>query len=225
MRIRNKNHMKKFTALLTIVLVGAIFCDTYAQLSKDEIKEWKNKAKEYKKNPEALKSLVEESQSLQGQVNSLKSENNALQSRVSDKDAKISDLQADITKLRSDLSSARAAAAEAKSKPASSGSMSSGEKMVDGVVFKVQIGAFRNKDLAKYFDNNPNFGGENTDDLQKITLGQFRDYWEADTFKKYLREMGVKDAWIVPYRDGNRVDIKDVLEGIAAPEAEGADME
>jgi hypothetical protein len=26
--------------------------------------------------------------------------------------------------------------------------------------------------------------------------------------------MGVKDAWIVPYKDGKRVPIKDVLEGV-----------
>ena len=85
----------------------------------------------------------------------------------------------------------------------------------DGVVFKVQIGAFRNKDLSKYFENNENFGGETeADGVQKITLGNFRDYWEADTFKKYLREMGVNDAWIVPYKDGTRVAMKDVLEGV-----------
>ena len=74
-----------------------------------------------------------------------------------------------------------------------------------GVVFKVQIGAFKNKDLKKYFDNNPNFGGEAAEKGdQKLTIGVFRDYWEADTFKKYMRDMGVKDAWIVPYRDGQR---------------------
>ena len=88
-----------------------------------------------------------------------------------------------------------------------------------GVVFKVQVGAFKNKDLQKYFDNNPNFGGEagkEPTDPQKITIGIFRDYWEADTFKKYMREMGVSDAWIVPYRDGVRVEIKDVLEGVTS---------
>jgi hypothetical protein len=26
--------------------------------------------------------------------------------------------------------------------------------------------------------------------------------------------MGVKDAWIVPYKDSQRVEIKDVLEGV-----------
>lgn len=31
--------------------------------------------------------------------------------------------------------------------------------------------------------------------------------------------MGVKDAWIVPYKDGQRVEIKDVLEGVV-PEKE-----
>ncbi|MTI22390.1 Ezrin/radixin/moesin family protein [Fulvivirga sp. RKSG066] len=206
--------MKKLSAILTFVLVGAFFTTSFAQLSKDEQKEWKNKAKEYKKNPEALKNLVEEHQSLQGQVNSLKSENNAMQSRLSDKDAKISELQDDLTKLRSDLAAARAEARKAKETQSESPAMSAGGEMVDGVVFKVQIGAFRNKDLSKYFENNPNFGGETADDMQKITLGQFRDYWEADTFKKYLREMGVKDAWIVPYKDGTRVPIKDVLEGV-----------
>lgn len=208
--------MKKLSAILTLVLVGAFVSSSYAQLSKDEAKEWKNKAKEYKKDPEALKNLVEEHQSLQGQMNSLKSENNAMQSRLSDKDAKISELQDDLTKLRSDLSAAKAEARKAKAEPATP---TTGSNMVDGVVFKVQIGAFRNKDLSKYFDNNPNFGGESADDMQKITLGQFRDYWEADTFKKYLREMGVKDAWIVSYKDGNRVELKDVLEGVVSDDS------
>lgn len=206
--------MKKISTILTVILVSVVCSASFAQLSKDEKKEWKNKAKEYKKNPAALKEMVEQKEGLESQVNSLKSQTNSLESRISDKDEKISELQEDITKLRSDLSAARAAASKSKTAtPASS----TGEKMVDGVVFKVQIGAFKNKDLSKYFDNNPNFGGDDSDDgMQKITLGQFRDYWEADTFKKYLREMGVKDAWIVPYRDGTRVEMKDVLEGVTA---------
>ena len=85
---------------------------------------------------------------------------------------------------------------------------------MDGIVFKVQIGAFEKKDMSKFFDNNPMFSGQDENGLQKITVGFFKDYWEADTLKKYLREMGVKDAWIVPFKDGTRVPIKDVLEGV-----------
>ncbi|GAA0892003.1 hypothetical protein GCM10009122_16820 [Fulvivirga kasyanovii] len=213
--------MKKLTVILTLAMIMAFSVNTFAQLSKAEKKEWKKKAKEYAKNPEQMKQLVEENQALQSQVTSLKTENTAMQSRMSDKDAKISELQDDLAKLRSDLSSAKAELRDMKSNPVAS---SSEGPMVDGVVFKVQIGAFRNKDLSKYFENNENFSGENEDGMQKITLGQFRDYWEADTFKKYLREMGVKDAWIVPYKDGVRVPIKDVLEGVIADDG-AADSE
>ncbi|MEM7108577.1 MAG: Ezrin/radixin/moesin family protein [Bacteroidota bacterium] len=208
--------MKKRTALFTFVLVALFSFNSHAQLSKAEKKEWKKKAKAYAKNPEELKTLVEDSQAMSGQVNNLKSENSQLQSRLNDKDAKIGELQDDLSKLRSDLSSTKSQLREAKSSPKP---VASGGPMVDGVVFKVQIGAFRNKDLSKYFENNENFGGENEGDTQKITLGQFRDYWEADTFKKYLREMGVKDAWIVSYRDGARVELKEVLENVVAEDS------
>ena len=48
----------------------------------------------------------------------------------------------------------------------------------------------------------------------RYTLGIFRDYPEADNFKKYMREMGVSDAWIVSYNDGVRVPLKEVLDNV-----------
>ncbi len=215
----NMKMMKKISILLTVVAL--LFCfstDSFAQLGKKEKKEWKKKAKTYSKNPAALKQLEDDNAAQKTQLGSLESKVSSLESTVSDKDATISDLQANVQKLRSDLAGARkqvadmqAAQAEEPAANAAKGKTIS----MKGVVFKVQIGAFRNKDLSKYFDNNDNFSGEKDEDgTQKITLGYFSDYWEADTFKKYLREMGVKDAWIVPYRDGVRVDIKDVLEGV-----------
>jgi len=201
--------------MLIALLTTGITINSYSQLSKAEKKEWKKKAKQYAKNPEALKQVDENNKNLNSEVSSLRTEVKNLQSKVSDKDATIADLQSDLQKLRSELASTRSQLAKATAEPKEPAKLSSGGKMVDGVVFKVQIGAFKNKDLAKYFDNHENFGGEvDEDGTQKFTIGQFRDYWEADTFKKYLREMGVKDAWIVPYKDGVRVDIKDVLEGV-----------
>lgn len=192
--------------------LALIFSGTqvFAQLSKKEKKEWKKKAKEYAKNPANFKTFVEAKQTADSQVNSLTTQVNQLKSSVSDKDAKIAELEDQISRMRSDLSSSKAELAKLKEAP-SKNSMDFSK----GVVFKVQIGAFKNKDLSKYFENNPNFGGEVADGgEQKLTIGIFRDYWEADTFKKYMREMGVNDAWIVPYRDGQRVEIKDVLEGV-----------
>ncbi|MEO1050228.1 MAG: Ezrin/radixin/moesin family protein [Bacteroidota bacterium] len=204
---------------VSLLLVMLISVNSFGQLSKADKKKWKSEAKKYAKNPESLKQLVEDNQSLNGQVSKLQSQVKTLQSSLSDKDAQLVDAQEDAAKLRSDLAKARAEARKAAESEGDEGELKSGQRLLKGVVFKVQIGAFRNKDLSKYFENHENFGGETDGDgVQKITLGQFKDYWEADTFKKYLREMGVSDAWIVPYKDGTRVNIKDVLEGVITPE-------
>lgn len=191
---------------------------SYAQLSKQEKKEWKKKAKEFAKNPANLKQFTEDKESAEGQVSSLNDRLTQLQRTMSNKDARIADLEDQLAQARAQLTSTRAELAQLKSTP-----VINEMDYSQGVVFKVQIGAFKNKDLQKYFDNNPNLGGEvKQDEPQRITIGIFRDYWEADEFKKYMREMGVKDAWIVPYRDGQRVEIKDVLEGVVAEKPEGA---
>lgn len=205
--------------LLLFFCLALIFSATqsFAQLSKKEKKEWKKKAKEYSKTPENLKTLIEDKQTADNQVSSLNQKVTQLQSSISNKDARISELEDQLAQTRGQLTAAQTELAQLKESP-----VINPMDFSRGVVFKVQIGAFKNKDLSKYFENNPNFGGEVKEgEPQKITIGIFRDYWEADTFKKYMRDMGVKDAWIVPYRDGQRVDIKDVLEGVVADKPSG----
>ena len=188
-----------------------------AQLSKKEKKEWKKKAKEFARNPANLKQLTEDKEAAEGQVSSLNDRVAQLQSAMSNKDARIAELEDQVSQARAQVTSTRAELAQLRSTP-----VVNEMDYSQGVVFKVQIGAFKNKDLQKYFDNNPNLGGEVKEgEPQKITIGIFRDYWEADEFKKYMREMGVKDAWIVPYRDGQRVEIKDVLEGVVSDKPAG----
>lgn len=186
--------------------------DAVAQLSKKEQKEWKKKQK--KMDPADFKELVEENSSLKGQVSSLNNQIKSIQSRLSEKDAKIDELQNEVRRAEAELVAQRKKFEEEMKDNSLDVSMQSKTRVAKGVVFKVQIGAFRNKDLSKYLENSDTMSGETDGDTKKYTLGTFTDYWEADTFKKYLREMGVKDAWIVPFKDGVRVPIKDVLEGI-----------
>jgi TolA-binding protein len=203
--------MKKSIIVFFCLALIVASTQSFAQLSKKEKKEWKKKAKEYAKNPANLKQLTDDKQTADATVTSLNQKLSQMQSSVSEKDSKIASLEDQLSELRGQLTAANAELTSLKESPAASMDFSK------GVVFKVQIGAFKNKNLAKYFENNPNFGGEAKDsEPQKLTIGVFRDYWEADTFKKYMREMGVKDAWIVPYQDGQRVEIKDVLEGVVA---------
>ena len=208
---------------LLLVCLALIFSGSqvFAQLSKAEKKEWKKKAKEFSKNPASLKDLTEAKQTADNTVTKLTGDNKQLQSTVSDKNSRIAELEDQISRMRGELTSTKTELAQLKANPPVNPTDFS-----KGVVFKVQVGAFKNKDLSKYFDNNPNFGGEaagkDPANPQRITIGVFRDYWEADTFKKYMRDMGVKEAWIAPYKDGTRVEIKDVMDGVMAEKAEKA---
>ncbi len=211
--------MKNLVFILTIIFCVSAVNVATAQLTKKEKKEWKKKLK--KTSPEQFKRMYDTNESLKAEVSSAQGQLSGLQGSIGEKDAKIADLTEQNRKMEAQVNAAKNAIAKAKQDAASASAAMEAQPIStavfdeSGVVFKVQIGAFRNKDLSKYFDNNENFGGENQDDgVQKITLGNFRDYWEADTFKKYLREMGVNDAWIVPYKDGTRVAMKDVLEGV-----------
>lgn len=195
---------------LALIFSGS---QVFAQLTKAEKKEWKKKAKQYAKNPASLKEMTEAKQAADNNVTKLTTDNKQLQSTVSDKNARIAELEDQIARMRSDLASTQAKLAELQAVP-----VIHPLDFSKGIVFRVQVGAFTKKDFQKYFDNNPNFGGEATEkdanNPQRITIGVFRDYWEADTFKKYMRDMGVKDAWIVPYNDNQRVELKDVLPNV-----------
>jgi hypothetical protein len=199
--------MKTKVVILCLALIFSGI-QVFAQLSKQEKKEWKKKAKTYAKNPANLKEFTEAKETADTDNSALKNQVSTLNKQVSEKNNRIAELEDQLSRMRGELTSAKAELAQLKETPAPM-------DFSRGVVFKVQIGAFKNKDLSKYFNNNPNFGGEAVEKgEQKFTIGIFRDYWDADKFKKYMREMGVKDAWIVPYKDGVRVEIKDVLEGV-----------
>jgi TolA-binding protein len=199
---------KNFIVTLLIVFVctatGA-FAQKKTKEEKAQEKEWKKKMKDL--DPLQYKALLEER-------DGLKTELTDLNSKVVSLEADLNAKNTDNEKLLAQLKSAEQKLVEEQKSNVTKGG---GRVGANGVVFKVQIGAFRNKDLTKYFDNSPNFSGDvDADGTKKYSLGYFGDYWEADTFKKYLREMGVKDAWLVAYKNGQRVEMKDVLEGIAS---------
>lgn len=203
--------MKKVAILFSTLLVLCFISPAQAQLSKKEKKEWKKQMK--KLDVEEFKKIVEERDAMEGQVNSLNSEVNNLQSKLSEKNQQVTQLQNQLKDAQNQFEESKASLSKLQ-QDESMDISGQNTRVAKGVVFKVQIGAFRKKELSKYFNQNGSFDGEVDNSLQQYTLGTFPDYWEADKFKKYLREMGVKDAWVVAYKDGVRVPLKDVLEGV-----------
>jgi len=130
------------------------------------------------------------------QMKALSAEMNALQSTNAS-------LQQENNNLKNDLNTANASIKmlSSETEPA----------FARGIVFKVQIGAYKDLNVSENIPDSDNIGTENSDDVQKIVLGQFRDFKKADQLKKQLRMMGVKDAWIVSYKDGNRITIEEAF--------------
>ena len=204
-------HMRKvvFLFLMLFLSLNYSFAQKMTKEEKAEEKEWAKKMKNLK--PLDYKHLIEEKESLSQQAQEATSNLSQCTSSQTAKDEEIVKLRAELDSLKT---AAPVAATTTKGGKKTAATASTASTAKPGVIYKVQIGAFRNKDLTKYFNNNKNFSGDvDADGAKKYTLGEFVEYWEADNFKKYLREMGVKDAWIVAYKDGNRVPIKDALEG------------
>lgn len=219
----------KYACIIALFLFSITAVPEVAVAQKLTKKERKRLKKEKKKRLKELKKMSEadfqkqqdQTKELTAKASELEGELSSVKSQLDKKDSEVKQLKDQVRRLQDDLQQAKA---EANTAQENIPMASNDAEYNQGLVFRVQIGAYQNQDLSNY-DTSENFTAENGDDgKQKYTLGNFRDYWEADKFKKYLRVMGVKDAWIVPYRDGGRVPIKDVLEDLRSNPSSAASV-
>jgi hypothetical protein len=77
-----------------------------------------------------------------------------------------------------------------------------------GIIFKVQIGAFRNpipQDLFKGFD--PISGETSSTGITRYTAGYFKNFEAANSAKREINVIGYKDAFVVAFCNGKRISI------------------
>ncbi len=186
------------------------------QLSKSEEKKWKDQAKEYKKNPAALKALVDEKETLRRENLELEDRLDLAESEVEQKDEVIAQLRREVASLNDEIESVTSMLDDEPTTPVQPDTdfeIDQGQEMLDGVVFKVQIGAYAERRIDEDLDTSADFGLEDQGGLQKIVIGQFRDIYKAEQLRDNLIAMGLKDAWVVAYRDGRRISVKEALGG------------
>jgi len=180
-------------------------------LQKQLKKEWKKKAKTYVKNPLALKareeSFQKQVQDRDNQIAELQRRNRELAEQIAQLEDQLRARQYSLDSLQSEVVRLKAAY-EAEKRQARL-------DVMPGLVFKVQIGAFRLFDMRKYAQDNPFFESEALGDINRYTVGRFRDLALAEAFQKDIRRLGIKDAWIVPYKDGVRITMKEAKEILA----------
>lgn len=198
----NLHFLQKLSLLVLISVLSFIFASqAYAQMSRAEKKKWKKELRQLK--PEKLKLLIEEKQHLTSVLNFLTNDNNQLKTATFEKQQKIVFLQTEVKDLTAKL----------KTREIQLGLVSEGgERWDSGVVFKVQIGALRPRNSADLDQKNYVFEVEDSPDYIQYVIGHFRDYHEADILKKQMRKIGMNKAWIVPYKNGKRVPLKEVLQ-------------
>ncbi len=204
-----------FKTMIAIPVLVAALSVSMAQTSRAEQKrvekEWRKKAKQYVKNPTSLKNKEE---GYQMQIQELISKNNELLK-------KYNDMRTELDKAENSMRAAENQNISMKNeierlRTAYETTKQQQEKhIVSGIVYKVQIGAFKNFDMTKYIQEKGegHFEGESADNLNKYTIGQFRDLEVAEAFKKDLRKLGIKDAFIVAYSDGKRITLEEARGG------------
>lgn len=184
-------------------------------MTKEERKKWKKLAKRYKRNPEALAQLTEEREELMSENNQLESQLQELQTENNLLEEQVNQLEASNTELNQDLMMAQSTIRqlqEQQEQMTDKGMATSGTEMnMSGTVYRIQIGAFEKNRLPAELTSAENMKVDEAEGMQKIMVGQFRDFETAKQLMDYLRKMGVEGAWIVPYRDGQRISLKEAL--------------
>ena len=80
--------------------------------------------------------------------------------------------------------------------------------MPEGLIYTVQVGAFRNpipQDLFKGIS--PLFGEKTPMGFIRYTAGTFRSFKAASIAKDKIKQMGYPDAFVVPYYNGKRISM------------------
>ena len=107
-----------------------------------------------------------------------------------------------VRQLEAQLQSAQDAAANAK------------PNVAKGYYYRVQLGAYKQYNIKAKTTSDESFSAVTEDSMNKLTLGLFYTLAEADQFKEDVRRMGVKDAYVVPFKDGKRITHKEAAEGL-----------
>ncbi len=128
---------------------------------------------------------------------------------------------AQVSSSQPSSSSATGTASGTMSPPATDKSLEPAEGTVitptaADVSFRVQVAAGRLPiDVASYFGNLKLEGAvqqETENGLTRYTVGSFDNYQQAKDYKDQILKMtAIKDAFVVAYRNGNRITIQEAL--------------
>lgn len=211
---KHKNHpMLRSIIFPAICLVlFATACTPKAAVTMgDGAIDWQARANEYKKNPAALQGLVESCNETEERANRLQGELSALRNQATSSQGNAQSALNEVASLRSQLADAQTQLSTARAALANRDEVVTDQAMVSGVIFRVQLGAFAENKVDGNLATGDALDLQDQNGLQKVVVAQYRTYANAQQLRDKLRKMGAKDAFIVAYQDGVRIEMKDAL--------------
>lgn len=164
--------------------------------------DWAARAAAYKQNPDALRQLVEDCMATEQQLSQLRSQSGASGAALATAQSEAAAAQAEAAQLRQQLAAFQQAANDR---------VDTDLQTVQGVIFQVQLGAFRENTVDPALSTGDELELDNQNGLQKFVVSQFRNYQSAEVLKKRLVMMGVRDAFIIAKNNGVRIPVAEAL--------------
>ncbi|MDX2002214.1 MAG: SPOR domain-containing protein [Chitinophagales bacterium] len=176
---------------LTLTLAFILLLAQPALAQKKEKKQKMSK-KEMQASMSSLNTNVE---NLKSQIANLQAENENLKNQLNKANDQAAALDQEAIKLKNQLTAAQQQVTTAQQMTAAP----------NGLAFKVQIGAYKNFKISQYFERAKKVETEDIDGYNKYIIGYFSTLEEAEAFEKDVKKMGIQDAWVVPYKNGDRI--------------------
>lgn len=178
---------------------------------KDAEKILNDDFKNFKKNPQAYLAFKEKSIKAEQEAQSIKGE----LARVKELEQQCATEE---DRLKKEIEDLKAQLANKKpEKPDTGGGTGTRVVPAQGTHFVVQIGAFKDKDVATN-ENNPDFRNDKNvgDGFSRYIMGVFSDATGADELRKFLMQIDMRSnpkyrPIVAAYKDGKRVALEEVL--------------
>jgi hypothetical protein len=172
-----------------------------ADLTKEEKKAIKTELKGYKKDPARFKSMIDKYKetidSNQAMIARGKDQINQLTNDFADAQKKLIERGAELKACQDKPVPKCPELQDALTIPAT------------GTVYKVQLGLYRKFDMNSFFAKPKYVGSEKVDGLNRYIVSYFENKEEAEHFAGDLRKLGLHDAFVAKYADGERIYEKD----------------
>ncbi|NBV57523.1 MAG: hypothetical protein EBR72_06980 [Bacteroidetes bacterium] len=185
--------------LVILVTLGFFFSNTVQaqELTKTQKRALKKEIRTYKKNPEKWVKMLNKH------------------------DTKVKELNDEIAKLNAQLKASELAAEKlAQQVKLEQLRYVELEKTIpttelpDGTVYQVQMGFYQYLDLVSFNDKLKTVRAEEIDGKKRYVIGHFDNLLDAVQFSNDIKRIGVTDAFVTEYIDGERNMNFDAYEGL-----------